>query len=96
MAGTSVTEPFRDDSFDGLDEREPEGQYVDDDLAPQPGSYFLSRCLDCKRLVTHATFADEHGANKIDGCVTCRRILDTPTQALPIPDAWQEWVKDKK
>ena len=85
-----MTEPFRDDS---LDEPwpEPEPQYVDEDLmhfAP----YFLARCDGCGTQTTHGEFCDEDGANRITGCIACRRVLTEPRPALPLPKAWQQLV----
>jgi hypothetical protein len=86
-----VSEPYRDDSFDGP-APEPEGHYVDDDLGHAP-PYFLARCTDCGTLTTHAEFRDEHGSNRTTGCVICRRMLETPRPAWPLPQAWQGCVK---
>ena len=85
-----MTEPYGDWLGDE-ESAEPEPQYVDDDLmhfAP----YFLARCDGCGTQTTHGEFCDEHGANRITGCITCRRVLETPRPALPLPKAWQQLV----
>jgi hypothetical protein len=68
-----MTEPYVDDSL--FDWREPESEYADESLMPEPRSHFMATCPECATLTTHAEFSDEDGANRLQACVVCRRIV---------------------